>query len=224
MKSSRTAALIAAALALVLGLAACGGSDDSSSSDTSSETSTPTTAENTPDSSNGEGGALTPPGTALKVGAEATLAWVPFSEESATEPEKGIDLKVTVASIEKGSIDDFDNIELEPEEEESTPYYVKFRIEALGGTEPPPEEEPYIAFDAIDDRGQEQSNVTFIGDFETCENTDMPRPFTNGESFEGCLTYLVPGGGSIEKVEWGTGPTDGSDLTPYYDDPVVWEA
>ncbi|MGB7686208.1 MAG: hypothetical protein WBL45_10565 [Solirubrobacterales bacterium] len=225
MKSSRIAALIAAAsLALILGLAACGGSDDSSSSDSSSETSsTPTTAETTPDSSNSQGGALTPPGTQLKVGEEATLAWVPFSEESATEPEEGIDVKVTVEAIEKGSIDDFANIELEPEEEESTPYYVKFKVEALSGTEPPPEEEPYIAFDAIDDRGQEQSNVTFIGDFETCENTDMPRPFTNGESFEGCLAYLVPGGGSIEKVEWGTGPTEGSDLTPYYDEPVVWE-
>lgn len=220
MKSSRTA-LLAAALALVLGLAACGGSDEGSS-DTSSETSTPTTAETTPDS-NGQSGALTPPGTQLKVGEEATLAWVPFSEESATEPEKGIEVGVTVEAIEKGSIDDFANIELEPEEEESTPYYVKFRIEALSGTEPPPDEEPYIAFDAIDDRGQEQSNVTFIGDFETCENTDMPRPFTKGESFEACLAYLVPGGGTIEKVEWGTGPTDGSDLTPYYDEPVVWE-
>lgn len=226
MKPSRTAALIAAAsLALFLGLAACGGSEDSSSSEGSSDTSsTSTTAKKmTPDSSKGNGGALTPPGTQLKPGEEAMLAWVPFSEDDASGPEQGINLNVSVESIEKGSIDEFENVELEPEEEKSTPYYVKIRVEAVTGTEPPPDEEPYIAFDAIDDRGQEQSSVAFIGEFERCDNADMPRPFTKGANFEACLTYLVPGGGSIEKVQWDDGPSEGEDLTPYYDDPVVWD-
>jgi hypothetical protein len=226
MKSRWTAALIAAAsLVLALGLTACGGSSsDDGSSASSSTPTTPTTekttAEETPD---GESGSLTPPGTQLKPGEEATLAWVPFSEDNATGPEKGIDLEVTVESIEKGTIDDFENVELEPEEEKSTPYYVKVRFEAASGTEPPPDEEPYIAIDAIDDRGQEQSSVAFIGEFERCDNADMPRPFTKGDSYELCLTYLIPGGGSIEKVQWDDGPSEGEDLTPYYDDPVVWE-
>jgi hypothetical protein len=34
----------------------------------------------------------------------------------------------------------------------------------------------------------------------------------------------MPGGGSIDKVQWNDGPTqDVSELTPYYDAPVVWE-
>ncbi len=225
MKSRWTAALIAAAsLVLVLGLTACGGSssDDSSSATSSTPTTDKTTAEETPDG--GESGSLTPPGTQLKPGEAATLAWVPFSEDDATGPEKGIDLKVWVEAIEKGSVDDLENVELPEDAKGSTPYYVKFRIEAASGTEPPPDEEPYIALDAIDDRGQEQSSVAFIGEFERCDNADMPRPFTNGASFEACLTYLVPGGGTIEKVQWDDGPSEGEDLTPYYDDPVVWEA
>jgi hypothetical protein len=227
MKSSRTAAPIAAAtLALVLGLTACGGSSDGGSSDGSSTPTTqPASEKTTRESPNASDvGALTPPGTKLKVGEEATVGWIPFSEEnSGTGPHPGIDVKATVVAIEKGSADDLANVEIEGAEESSIPYYVKVRVEAITGTEPPPDEEPYIAFDAVDDRGQEQGSVTFFGEFEPCKEEDMPRPFTDGASYETCLTYLIPGGGSIEKVQWNDGPTKGDELTPYYDEPIVWE-
>jgi hypothetical protein len=182
MKSSWTAVLIAAAtLALVLGLAACGGggSDGGSSNTATAPTTTPPTEATTEDSSNDSGGSLTPPGSKLKVGEEATLGWIPFSEESTTGPELGIDVKVSVQAIEKGTIDDFQNVELDAAEEDSIPYYVKVRIEAVSGKEPPPDEEPDIAIDSIDDRGQEQTSITFFGEFERCNEEEMPRPFTD---------------------------------------------
>ena len=220
MKSSRTATPIAAAsLAPALGLAACGGSD---SKDSSSTPTTPATEKTTAESPDSPSGGLTPPGTQLKLGEEATVGWVPFSEGDTTGAKQGIDVKVSVEEIETGSIEDFADVELEAEEENSTPYYVKLRIEAVSGTEPPPNEEPDIGFDAIDDRGQEQTSVTFLGEFERCNEEEMPRPFTDGASYEPCLTYLIPGGGSIEKVQWNDGPSEGTELTPYYDDPVVW--
>jgi hypothetical protein len=222
MKSRLTAALIvAASLALGLGLAACGGggSDDGSSE---GSTSTPSTQSTTADS-NSKGGALTPPGTKLKLGEEATLGWVPFTEGSNSGAKDGIDVKVTVEAIEEGSADDLESVEIEGADEDSVPYFVKVRIEAVSSTEPPPDEEPDIALDAIDDRGQEQSDVIFFGEFERCEEEEMPRPFTDGASYESCLTYLIPGGGSIEKVEWNDGPSEANELTPYYDEPVVWE-
>jgi len=51
----------------------------------------------------------------------------------------------------------------------------------------------------IDDRGQEQGSVTFIGTFERCDDTQVPRPFKRGSSYDSCLTYLIPGGGSIDE-------------------------
>jgi hypothetical protein len=224
MKSSRTGALIAAlTLVLSLALAACGGGGSEDSSSTSSAPTTSTPAEtSTPDSSDSSGGPLTPPDTRLKLGQEATVGWVPFTETDSTVAKEGITVKATVEAIEMGSIDDFDDIELEADEKDSTPYYVKLRIEAASDAEPPPNEEPDIAFDAIDDRGQEQSSVTFIGEFERCDEEEMPRPFTDGASYEPCLTYLIPGGGSIEEVQWDDGPSEPNELTPYYDAPVVW--
>ncbi len=219
MKSRHTAALFAAA-ALTLGLAACGGSGDSSSSESSSAT-TPAAEAPKPVAGN-----LTPPGAQLKVGQDATIAWVPFAEDDATGTgaKKGIELKASVVSIEKKTTDDLSGIELEPEEEEKTPYFVKVRIEALGDKEPPENEEPDIRFAAIDDRDQEAGSLTLLGgSFEDCENEVMPRPFTSGESFESCLIYLVHSGGSIEKVQWADGPAGAEEITPYFDEPIVWE-
>ena len=45
------------------------------------------------------------------------------------------------------------------------------------------EGDPDLKFGAVDDRGQEQGSVTFIGDFERCEDTDAPKPFTHGKSY-----------------------------------------
>jgi hypothetical protein len=221
MKSSQIAALFAAA-ALSLGLAACGGggSDESSSSNPS----TPQPPKTTADESTGNAGkGLTPPGTNLGLGQEATVAWVPFAEEDPTMAVDGLELKVTVESIEMKTLDDLEGLELEPDEEEETPYFVKLRLEALGGTEPPKDESPAIAFDAIDDRGQEQTSATIFGEFPDCEETDMPRPFTNGASYESCSIYLVHKGGAIQKVKWADGPSEPNEITPYYDDPIVWE-
>jgi hypothetical protein len=220
MKSRRIAALFAVA-ALSLGLAACGGggSDESSSSP-----STPPPPKTTADESTGNAGnGLTPPGTKLKLGQEATVAWVPFAEEDPTMAVDGLELKVAVESIEMKTLDDLQGLELEPDEEEETPYFVKFRLEALSGTEPPKDEDAAIAFDAIDERGQEQTSATILGEFPDCEETDMPQPFTNGASYESCSIYLVHKGGAIETIEWPDGPSEPNEITPYFDDPVVWE-
>src|SRR4029077_11271849 len=102
--------------------------------------------------------------------------------------QQGYRLEVTVDSIEKGSLDDFKNIDLDADQKRSTPYYVKLSVKALedvkAGTD-----DPDIALKAIDDRGQEQGEVIFFGTFDRCENADVPRPFTSGKGYESCLTY-----------------------------------
>ena len=92
------------------------------------------------------------------------------------------------------------------EREPSAPYYVKVRIKALGSTPPPSTDDPDITFDAIDDRGQQQESITFFGTFQRCDDATAPKPFKNGKSYQSCLAYLMPGGGSIRQVQRNDGP------------------
>jgi hypothetical protein len=222
MKSRWIAALLSAA-ALSLALSACGGGGGSGESSSSSTSSTPPTKETSTEAPSESSGALTPPGTTLPLGKEATVAWLPFGEQDPTKAQAGLELKASVLAIEKRSIGDLEGLELEPEEEEKTPYFVKVKLEALGSKEPPADEQPGLEFDAIDDRGQEQSSVTVLGEFPGCEENLPPKPFTSGAGYESCFIYLVRSGGSIDKVEWRSGPTEANAQTAYYEEPVVWE-
>jgi hypothetical protein len=220
MNHGRTVALIGIA-ACAMSLAACGksggGGDGAASNGGPSapqkdpRTTAPVTA-----------GPLTPPGTHLALGQEATVAWVP-SSASITKAQKGLKLQVAVTSIEKGSIADFTNVQLDADQKASTPYYVTVRLTALGSIAPGGNEDPDVTFEAIDDRGQRQGSITFFGTFDRCDDKTAPKPFVNGKSYESCFAYLMPGGGSIKKVQWANGPWKADDVSPYYDKPLVWQ-
>ena len=193
----------------------CGGDDDN---DAGAPATTQTAeATTTTDSGGGSsaGGGRTAPGTALAVGDTAHVTYKPLT---ALDDKNLFQVDATAEKIEKGSIDDFKNIDLDESQKASTPYYVTVKIENTGKEIPLGDQEgdPDLKFGAIDDRGQEQPSVTFIGDFDRCTDADAPKPFANGKSYESCLTYLVGGDGSIQKVQW-----KGSDK--YILDPVEWK-
>jgi hypothetical protein len=127
-----------------------------------------------------------------------------------------------VESIEKGTLADFRNVDLNASERKSTPYYVQVRVTALGNTPPPKDSDPAVTFQAIDDRGQQQESITFLGTFSRCDDSTPPKPFVNGKSYQSCLAYLIPGGGSIQKVQWDDGPAAADQVTAYFDHPIVW--
>lgn len=220
---ARGAAALIAGVVLATGVAACGGDDEESDNASAPPQSTATApAETGADTAADSGGSgeLTPPGTKLSVGETATVGWNPPSLSSGGRP-KSITLEVTVVSLEKKSTDDLEGVNLDDEQKSSTPYFLKVRMKNLG-ERGPEGDQPDLSFDAIDDRGQEQGSITFIGDFPPCEDKDPPKPFTRGKEYETCLTYLVPGGGSIEEVRWKDGPPDEHGLSKYYDKPIVW--
>lgn len=165
---------------------------------------------------------LTQPGAHVAFGQAATLGWVPSSQFSVTDAEKGYKLQVTVESIQKGTAADLKDLQLTADEQGSTPYYVKVRIKFLEAIPASQTDNPEVTLDAIDDRGQKQSAVIFLGTFDRCPDNDPPKPFASGKSFESCMTYLMPGGGSIQKVQWGDGPNAADENTPYFDSPVTW--
>ena len=234
MKSGRTAALVITAIALPA-LAACSGGSSSGNSPaagatgggnqptaTSPASSAPASQPATAAAAGANG--LTPPGTHLGFGTAATVGWVPPTLDTGTGAHKGLKLQVTVESIQKGTIADFTNIDLNASEKKSTPYYVQVRLTALGNVAPPKDNDPALTFTAIDDRGQEQDNVTILGTFQRCDDPSPPTSFADGKSYQSCLVYLIPGGGSIKSVEWKDGPAPADDVSAYYDRPVVWGA
>jgi hypothetical protein len=214
----------AALVAASLGLAACGSSGSASSSVSSTATPTQTTEASTTAATEAGAAGLTPPGTQLDVGRSATVAWIPPGSFEPTEAQTGIELEVAVEAIEEGSTQDLANLELEPSEQGAVPFYVHLKVTAPTGQAAPAEEDPAISFEAIDDRGQEQASVTFLGSFPPCEEVSVPHPLDRGATYETCLTYLMRGGGSIQKVEWNSGPAKANGITPYFEHPIVWAA
>jgi hypothetical protein len=226
MKPGRTAAWAIAAVAIP-GLAACSGTSSGSSpaSPASSPAASSSASTSAPAQSQGQAagsGSLTPPGAHLAFGGPATVGWVPPSQDTGTGAHRGIKLRVTVVSIQKGTMADFRNVQLNGTERKSTPYYVQLRVTALSSTRPPKDSDPAITFTAIDDRGQQQQSITFLGTFSRCDDPMPPKQFVSGKTYESCLAYLIPGGGSIQKVQWDNGPAAANEVTPYFDRPIVW--
>jgi len=230
MKPGRIAAWAIAAVA-VPGLAACSGSSPassgsspaaSSSAGTSSPTQSPAGSQPAAQGRTAGSGSLTPPGTRLAFGGPATVGWVPPSQDLGTGAHQGIKLQVTVVSIQKGTVADFRNVELNGTQRNSTPYYVQLRVTALSNASVPKDSDPAITFTAIDDRGQQQQSITFLGTFSRCDDPMPPKQFVIGKTYQSCLAYLIPGGGSIQRVQWDNGPAAANEVTPYFDRPIVW--
>jgi hypothetical protein len=228
MKPGRIAAWAIAAVA-VPGLAACSGTSSGSSpaspaSSSAAGTSSPaqSQASSQPPAQTAGSGSLTPPGAHLAFGGTATVGWVPPAQDTGTGAHHGIKLQVSVVSIQKGTLADFRNVELNANERTSTPYYVQLRVKALSSTPVPKDSDPAITFTAIDDRGQQQQSITFLGTFSRCDDPTPPKQFVSGKTYDSCLAYLIPGGGSIQKVQWDNGPAAASQVTPYFERPIVW--
>src|SRR3954454_17339221 len=192
----------------------CGGDDDAAAAPAPTQA-----AETTATTAGGSGpttaGGLTKPGSTLKLGETAHVTYKPLT---ASDDKHLFEVDATAEKIEKGSMDDFKNISLDADQKSSTPYYVTVKIQNTGEEIPLGDQEgdPDLKFGAIDDRGQEQPSITFIGDFDRCKDADAPKPFTQGKSYESCLAFLVGGDGSIDEVRW-----KGSDR--YILKPVAWK-
>ncbi len=208
-----------AALALAAGVAACGGSSSSSSSAsgaaapatsstaaTTADASATTTATTTAASSSGGTAA---PGAKLSIGQTAKVNYNPAGS---TDKSKDSTLQVTVQSFTKGSLSDFNGIQLDANEKASTPVYVKVHVTNLGPASVDVDGTA-AAIEGVDNTGNNQSSVTFIGSFPKCPDAASTAPLATGKGYDDCLTFLVPGG--ITKVSY-NGTND------YIDSPVTW--
>ncbi len=222
MKPGSIAAASAGAV-LALGLAACssGGSSSSTPNAAPPSTSPAAPSSSAPPAATGSDG-LTAPGSHLGFGQVATVGWIPPTLALKPGTHKALTFKVTVQSIETGTIADFKNVDLNAKQKKETPYYVKVTVTAASNETWKGDDDPAISFRAIDDRGQEQGSLTFFGDFPRCNEVNAPKPFTSGKSYQSCFAYLLPSGASIKNVQWNDGPTPANGVSVYFDKPIVW--
>jgi hypothetical protein len=139
-------------------------------------------------------------------------AKVAFTPAGSTDKSKASTLQVTVQSFDKGSLSDFNGIQLDANEKASTPVYVKVHVINLGPATIDVDSSA-AAIEGVDNTGNNQSSVTFIGDFPKCPDAASTKPIGTGKGYDDCLTFLVPGG--ITKVSY-NGTSD------YIDSPVTW--
>ena len=138
MKPGRTAAWVITATALPV-LAACSGGTSSGNAPAGGTTtggnqpatSAPASRRQSQSAAAATGAdGLTPPGTHLAFGKNAIVGWVPQAEDG-IGAHKGIKMQVTVESIQKGTLADFANVNLDAKEKKDTPYYVTLRLTEL---------------------------------------------------------------------------------------------
>jgi hypothetical protein len=205
----RGAGIVLATAGLAAGLAACGSSSSSSTSQAAASpapapapaASTPAPASNAPASS-----AAAAPGTKLTVGSSAKVKYTPLSHATPST------LKVTVESLQKGTLDDFKGIDLDASQKAATPVYVKVKVTNLGpGTIDV--DASSAAIEGVDSTGNTAQSVTFIGTLPRCPDNQSTTQMHAGSSYSNCLTFLVPGG--ISKVAY-----TGTDA--YINSPVTW--
>ena len=190
--------LLAAACALAL-LGGCGSSDDDGGDAAKTTKTLPAETPATgPAAKKVDAGGVTAAGSKLKVGETAVFDW---TDPDPAKKKNSSRIEVTPVSLEKGTLADFKNIELDADQKTATPYYVKVKIKNAGKGDLTGSD-PSATLNGVDDRGQEQSNVIFFGDFERCDYADAPKSFKRGETFETCQTYLIPKGGSLKGVKW----------------------
>jgi hypothetical protein len=204
----RMRASLATLAVIALVAAGCGGSGDDNDKAASASTPAPTTAASDPantatpeatpaeEAANADGGStkLTPLGTKLKVGEPAVIAY-----EDASNHKKST-IRLTPEKIEKGTIDDFKNIELDGKQKDSVPYYATIKVDNIGKKDLSGAS-PATYINAVDDRGQDQNEIIFFGTFQRCD-TETPKSLKPGQSYETCLAYLMPGGGAIKGFHW----------------------
>jgi len=205
LRFRRSAGVVLATAGIAAGLAACGGSSSSSSSQAAaSPASTPPPAAKA-DSTKSSGGTAAP-ATKLAVGSSATVRYTPLSHATPSN------LKVTVQSLEKGTLNDFKGLDLDASQKAATPVYVKVKVTNLGpGTIDV--DATSAAIEGLDSTGNTAQSVTFIGTFPRCPDHQSTTQMHAGSSYNNCLTFLVPGG--IDKVAY-----TGTDA--YINSPVTW--
>lgn len=177
---------LALALAGALALSGCSGSDDSSPAAKPSSGSSSSSAK--PYLPVPDGVELTPPGSQLKVGETATVAY------QVRQGQVGVlDLKVT--RLERTTFKrSFKGWKLDPATLKTRPYFVHAHVKNRGTTNLTGRNVPLYIVDGHNTLIEASS---FASTFKPCSPGQFPKKFTRGAEANVCLVYLSPDKGKL---------------------------
>lgn len=182
-----------AGLSLLLVLSGCSEPEAPEPTATPSGSTVPTTGTTS----------ATAPGTELRFGDSAVLAW------RATQEVAG-ELELTVRSVAEQRQSVFDGWVRDDATAGSRPYFVEVTVTNVGDSDLGGQDVPlYLR----DNRGTLGAPWTIEGDFAACRSGPLPAAFASGARARMCLVYLVPGGGRVRDLVFE--PTEGYD-------PITW--
>lgn len=145
----------------------------------------------------------TEPGTDLRFGDPAVLAWRPTQDLAG-------ELELTVDTVAEQRQSVFDGWTRDAAMGAARPYFVTVTLANVGDTDLGGHEVPLYLRDT---RGTLGAPWTLGGDFTACQSGPLPVPFEAGAEEEMCLVYLVPDGGRVRDLVFE--PTEGYD-------PITW--
>jgi hypothetical protein len=155
---------------------------------------------------------FTAPGSKLGVGDSATVPMrVPYKPQ--------VPVRITVTSIDEGSLADFTQYKVPPEAADTKPYYVHYTATALADGEIWGTGIGYTL--AIDDRNEAHTSTLTDSKmsgarFDRCRDDTFKKGAGAGASYSGCRIFLINRNGSLKGFAYQEFET------PYNKAPVVW--
>ncbi len=185
LRRARTT-MVATLVATALLLSGCGG-----------ETEAKPSAKPTVDLPEGSvevpaGVTLTKPGTVLKFGEPALVAYEPNTQRSSL-------LSLTVDSVRKGTLADFSGYRLDDRAKKSRPYYARVTVKNVGTGDLGRMAVPLFAVNESNSLIQPSK---FSNTFKQCPSTPLPESFGAEKSYKGCLVYMISGPGSLVEMSY----------------------
>jgi hypothetical protein len=194
----RATPLLALTVAGALWLTGCSGSDESDGGGAGGGSSSASPYLPVPD-----GVDLTAQGSQLKVGDRAVVAYHPRQGQVAA-------LDVRVTALQRTSIEALSAFQLNPQQQSSTPFYVRATIKNVGDTDLGGRPVPLYG---LDDQNVLLESTPFLSSFDPCPSTPFPDEFRPGSTAKVCLVYLAPDHGHL----------DGASFRPEETfDPITW--
>jgi hypothetical protein len=177
--------LLALAVAGTLALSGCSGDSDEPAAGSGSGSASASAKPYLPVP---DGVELTPPGTQLKVGERATVAYEP------RQGKVGV-LSIKVYRLEKTSFrQSFAGWKLDDATKKTNPYFVRAKVSNVGDTNLGGRNVPlYI----VDGKNTLIEASSFASTFKPCPVGEFPKKFKNGDSVSVCLVYLSPDHGKL---------------------------
>jgi hypothetical protein len=181
---------VVAACAMVLAFAGCAEEPETAPSTIPSLESPTTVSSSAPAVQDGP---LTPTGTTLAFGEAARVMY-----ETESQGKDRTKIAVTPVSVKQGSISDFQDVDLSPDEMSKDFFYVTANFTNLGPL-PMGKTAVTVKVEPHDTAGTEMDLLSILGSFPPCDH-QLTDSLAVGATFTACAVYVAPKGSDVANL------------------------